>query len=288
MRVRAPAIVVTLSVLALPVAALGAPSKEQCVAAYQGAQVDMKQSNLGAAREKLAACLSPGCPSALHSDCADWLKEVDRRQPSVVLSFKDKAGAVASDVTVELDGKVVGKSDGKSVDVDPGERTFRFTPKGEAPVDVRLVVREGEKSQRVDGVSSLYVAPVEKPKGGLEPSRPEAPTVRERPVPWTVYALGGLGLVGAGGFAGFGLAGTSGKSDLEACKPSCLEDDVSSVRTKFLIADVSLVVSVVALGAATVLFLTRPEVARRSEADMTKTAKAPAVRWLGSGVRLEL
>ena len=53
MRVRAPAIVVTLSVLALPVAALGAPSKEQCVAAYQGAQVDMKQSNLGAAREKL-------------------------------------------------------------------------------------------------------------------------------------------------------------------------------------------------------------------------------------------
>lgn len=269
------------------------PTKEQCINAYQGAQVDMKQSALGAAREKLAVCLSDGCPRALQADCAGWLKEVDARRPSVVLSFKGRDGADLTHVTATIDGKPsVGRTDGRAFDLDPGEHTFVFQPPGEPPVTVKQVVREGEKSQRVSAVSALAAAPPPAAVGGEPRARP-AVTV-ERPVPWTVVALGGLALVGASTFVGFGVSGASGKSGLEACKPSCLEDDVSSVRTRFIVADVSLAVSVLALGGALTLYLTRPEISRpvlgRAAFERTAPAPAPAqwrAEWVGSGVRGE-
>jgi len=272
-----------LVLLAAPGLAMGAgPSKEQCVNAYQGAQVDMKASALSAAREKLALCLAESCPNALHSDCAEWLKEIDRRQPSVVLAFKGKDGSPVSTVSATLDGKpFAGKTDGRAVDVDPGEHTFVFAPPGEPTVEVRVVVREGEKSQKVDATSKLWVAPVTATQGPL--ASPPPATVRERPVPWPVYALGGLGLVGAGGFVGFGVAGMAGKSDLEACKPTCAEDDVSSVRTKYLVADVSLAVGVVALGVAAVIFLTRPEI-ELPKREARAASKPSGPRFFGNGV----
>ncbi len=277
------------------IVAAAAPSKEQCVNAYQGAQLDMKQSALASAREKLTLCLAESCPSALHADCADWLKEVERRQPSVVLSFKGKDGAAATSIPATLDGKpFLGKTDGRAVNVDPGEHTFVFSPAGEPSVEVRVVVREGEKSQRVEATSKLFVAPPKDTPGTLRPLPPATQTVR--PVPWSVIALGGIGLVGIGGFAGFGIAGTRGKADLELCKPACAEDDVASVRTRFVVADVSFAIGLVALGAATVLFLTRPEIEipKSSEARSNERLRTigrtsgPSVRWLGSGVRVEL
>lgn len=291
---RAKAIHVGLAALStalFPLAAVAGPSKEQCVNAYQGAQVDMKQSSLASAREKLALCLSESCPSALHSDCAEWLKEVDRRQPSVVLSFKSKDGTQASAISAKLDGKAfTGKTDGRAIEVDPGEHTFVFAPPGEPPVEVRVVVREGEKSQRVEATSKLFVMPPKETPGTVAPPPKARDTVVTRPLPWPVVALGAVGLVGVGGFVGFGLAGTSGKSDLELCKPLCSESDVSSVRTKFIVADVSLAVGVVAVGLATVLFLTRPEIEVPKKPELAKAstdsrrAHTASIRWLGSGV----
>lgn len=288
MRVKRLALVSSFAaVVALPgLAEAAGPSKEQCVAAYQGAQVDMKQSALSSARDKLALCLSESCPNALHADCAEWLKEVERRQPSVVLSFKGKDGGPSTAVPATIDGKpFAGKTDGRAFDVDPGEHTFVFSPPGEPTVEVRVVVREGEKSQKVDATSKLWIPPSASPTGSATGplATPPPATKRERPVPWPVYALGGLALVGAGGFVGFGLAGTAGKSDLETCKPTCAEDDVSSVRTKYLVADVSLAVGVVALGVAAVVFLTRPEIEVPARADRA-APPAAGPRFVGNGV----
>jgi hypothetical protein len=265
------------------------PSKEQCVNAYQGAQVDLKASALGSAREKIAICLASSCPHVLQTDCADWLKTIDARQPSVVLSFQGKDGSPVNGVTATVDGKpFTGKTDGRAVDVDPGEHVFSFSPPGEPKVDVRVIVREGEKSQKVDAVSKLYVAP----KALTTTPPPAAPAPRtERPVPWQVYALGGVGLAGVGSFAGFGISGTRGKADLDKCKPACAEDDVSSVRTRFIVADVSLAVSLVAVAAATIFFVTRPEVpvsADKGTAKVKPSTRTADVTWLGTGVRVEL
>jgi hypothetical protein len=53
-----------------------------------------------------------------------------------------------------------------------------------------------------------------------------------------------------------GVLGKSQRDDLrDSCAPSCPEDDVGSVRTKLILADVSLGVGVVSLGVATYLFI---------------------------------
>lgn len=235
-----------------------APTKAQCVAAYQGAQIDLKASALASAREKLGVCLSASCSKALHADCAEWLRDVERRQPSVVLSFKGKDGTMRAGVPATLDGRPLeGSTDGRSVEVDPGEHVFVLAPPGEPEVTVRTLVREGEKAQRVDAVSKLFAPPA---------VAPEPPRAASRPIPWTVYAAGGLSLVALGAAAGFGISGVSSRADLDACKPRCPVDDVSSVRTRFTVADVSLVVALLAAGATTVLYLTRPEEPSRTSA----------------------
>ncbi len=252
--------------------------------AYQDAQVDMKRSALKSAQSNLVTCLSETCPRSLHTDCAQWLKEVESRQPTVVLSYLGKDGQplVAAEVTV--DGKpFVDRLDGRSLQIDPGEHTFRFSVPPEAPVEVKIIVREGEKAQRVDATSKLY-SPSLAPREAERPPVRQAPlavTPTARPVPWTVFALTGLGAVAAAGFAGFALSGTSGKADLDVCRPFCDPGEVSSVRTRFVIADVSLIVSVLAFAGAATLYFTRPEV------PVPSGAPPRSLRWLGSAVRGE-
>ena len=64
-----------------------------------------------------------------------------------------------------------------------------------------------------------------------------------------------MGAAGLASFTYFALSGRSDHSDLERCKPDCTESDVNSVHTKYLIADISLGVSVAALGVAAYLLL---------------------------------
>jgi hypothetical protein len=64
------------------------------------------------------------------------------------------------------------------------------------------------------------------------------------------YVLGGVGIAAAASFGYFALSGHSGMSSLSDCKPFCATSDVQSVRTKYLIADISLGVSLVALASA--------------------------------------
>jgi hypothetical protein len=225
------------------------PDRDACVAAYQAAQVSMRRASLRSARAELQVCLSDSCAGALRSDCAQWLNEVEARLPGVVLVCEGPDGRGRADARVEVDGApFADRLEGKSLAIDPGEHTFRFELPGEAPLDVRFVVNEGDKLQRVVGRFPRAARP--------EPG-PVAPAPARRPVPWTVYALGGIGVVAAGGFTYAGIAGLSGKSDLESCKPECSSSSISAVHTKFVVADVLLGVSVVSLAAATYLYLTR-------------------------------
>ena len=245
-----------------------AQDREACVDAYEQGQVAMRRGKLTAARAELQRCLSDACPGMLRSDCAIWLKEVDGRVPSVLLSATTmSAGARRSltNVRVLVDGFVVKKQlDGSAVDVDPGGHTFRFEPEGGTPVELNVVVREGEKLQPVAVEVTLPTAPSpvaepvplpvrtidHAPRSGAADSAPV-------PVPSTVYALAAVGAAAAGGFVAFAVMGNSGHRDLEPCKPACASSDVNIVRTKYIVADVMLGLSLVALGAAAYIYFTR-------------------------------
>lgn len=249
-------------VLPIARAAHAAPDREACVAAYESAQVAMRRGRLNEARENLGVCLDEACAPVLRSDCAQWLKEVESRLPAIVLSCEGPDGRARTDVRVLADGREIADHlDGRAVAIDPGEHVFRFELPGEAPLEERFVVREGDKLQPL---AARFPRPLPRSAEAPTPETPgPEPRAQEtRPIPWTVFALGGVGVAAATGFIAMGLAGVAGKSDLdrEGCKPDCSSSDVSAVRTKFIAADVFLGISLISLGAATYLYLTRKSV----------------------------
>src|SRR5262249_28351238 len=161
------------------------------------------------------------------------------------------------------DGKVIAtKLDGKSIEVDPGLHTFRFTHEGAPPLEEKLLVREGERSRLV---SASWARPAANAPAAPPPAPGTAPFQRtlypqetsrvpgERPIPATVWIAGGAGLVFTGAFVVLGLNGNSKKSSLTtSCSPFCSDSDVSGVRTRYILADVSLGLGLVSFVTAAV------------------------------------
>lgn len=259
---RVSALLSCLVVLA-PSVANAAPSMRACVDAYESTQTAMRHGQLLRARDSLAVCLDGACAQALRRDCAEWLKDVEERTPSVVVECVS-SGVSVRDVRLTVDG-VVRESgiDGRAIELDPGRHVFSVEPRDAAPVVTEAIVREGEKRKLVR---------IELPSTRPEPPPPSTRTEQRRPVPWTVYAGAGVGAVAAAGFTVFAAWGTSGKSDLEACKPECSASSIDDVRTRFIVADVFLGVSLVALGAAAVLYLTRPTVSSPGKSAVARSA----------------
>ncbi|MDB4937215.1 MAG: hypothetical protein JWP87_4187 [Labilithrix sp.] len=246
----------------------GAPTKAECIDAYTSGQRSKQRGELAAARARLMVCSRDPCPTALQADCSEWLSEVQRLQPTVVIVAQDSEGHDRTDVRVIVDGAVVAERlDARAVEIDPGERTFRFELAGHAPVEQRILVREGQKAREISVklVVRSAAGPARAPAsaGGFGPPPPGEEAAPGPP--WTAYAFGGLALAGLGTFAGFGLAGVSQRSDLLAsCNDHCADDQKSSVDTKFLVADIALIVGAVAAVVATYVFIARPSSAPRS------------------------
>lgn len=237
--------------LALLLSAPAASGAEgpSCVAAVEDAQLARYQGKLGAARAGFVQCARSSCPEAIRTDCARWLGEVEVSLPSVVLDARWSDGSDAVGVTITVDGAPVAEgARGRALVLDPGEHTVVVTHPGAPSAAVTVVVHEGEKNRPVK-VSLLRSAP----------AAPVAPVRTTRPVPAASIALAGAALVGAGIGVGLWISGRSGLDDLRAsCGHRCNGDDVDGQRQKLLAGDVLLAASVVALGAATWIFLRRP------------------------------
>jgi hypothetical protein len=143
------ALVVVLSLVGLATRSASADPKQVCNDAYEQGQTLRDQHKLIKAREQLRLCAAPSCAPAIVKECTEWLKDIEPRIPSVVLTAKNGAGADVTDVKVTMDGApLAGSLDGLAVDVDPGPHTFVF--EGAAGrTEQKVLVAEGGKSQRV-------------------------------------------------------------------------------------------------------------------------------------------
>jgi hypothetical protein len=245
-------------------AALAAPTKEQCIGAYEQAQVSIKRGELSKGRDEVRVCLDSACPPKLQADCATWLSDIETKQPTIVVTYVDTKSVRRTDVEVFVDNVSVAKSlDGRAIAVNPGAHTVRIQPAGDAPMEEKYLAREGVKSDAVN-FSRAPLAVV----GGGGPA-PE-PT---RPIPATVWIAGGVGVVGIASFATFALLGKTAQNDLEACKGRCAEADVKSVKTKYAIADISLAVGAAGLITAGVLYFLRPTATADAAADAAPKAE---------------
>lgn len=245
-------------------------AKVICAEAYERAQEGRAAGELKAAREQLRVCSREVCPAFVVADCARWLHETELALPTLVFSAR-RGDRELTEVKVLSDGEPLLESlSGKEVEIDPGLHTLSFEIPGSPPIVKTVSVEAGQKNRLL----SIDFPVADEPKSRTvehietDPDKPpKAPKRRSLALPVT---LGGIGVLGLGGFATFGALGSAREADLsDSCSPRCTDTEISPIRAQYLIADVFLGVGVVAIGATTVVL-----VGRRQRDD---TARA---RWV--------
>lgn len=223
--------------------AASSPATQQaCLEAYDSGQRERQAGHLRAARDRFRTCADAGCPSVVRGDCTTWLAEAEGDLPTLAVSVRDANGQDVPGARVRLDGEPLASAiDGEPEEVDPGLHTLRCELDGHPPVERAIVVQRGEKNRAI--AVTLEQAPTAPTAPGE--ARPSA----DRMLP---YALGG---VGAAALVAFAYLGLSGRGDVatmrDTCAPRCAQDRVDAAHGKLVAADVSLVVALGSLGAAT-------------------------------------
>lgn len=250
-----------------------ADETSECVQAYEQAQVLQKASKLIEARAQMLTCAHVRCPEIVRNDCVQWLNALDAHLPSIVLGALGPDGHDAIAVQVWIDGrKVLDRLDGRALPMNPGPHRLRFVTAGAEPVDLEVLVREGEIRRPLT---------VRFPMAG-------APAGPSRPVPAASYVLWGLGVVGLASFAALGLKGRAELDHMsETCKPNCPKDDEDAAWRKLAAADISGAIGLVALAAGTWIYFARP-VKQTTGSTPSTTAVSlhglPGGAWFGARV----
>lgn len=235
-----------------------ATNKAECAAASERGQKLRDDGKYIDARASFVTCASEACPAMIRQDCGEWLGQIDKTMPSIVVVTRDADGHDV-DATVTLDATKL-NLDGRPIVVDPGVRTMRATLPNGAVIDERVTVRAGEQNRQI-----VLQAPAAKKTEGVVAKV----TDDKQPVPADSVAsksyvptivLGSIGVVSMASFAAFGL---SGKGDLDnlrsTCAPYCAQADLDAAKLKLTIADISLAVGIVSLAAAVVfIFVPKP------------------------------
>jgi hypothetical protein len=238
----------------------GAQTVAECSAAYESAQRLRREGRLVSAREQMILCSQQACPAPLRRECTDWMEPTLRAIPSFSVRVLGRDGCDVPNATIEIDGgPAPPASAGRAIEVDPGVHDLRVSIAGEAPIEQKVVLAQGQKDRPI--VVRLAPPNVECKAPSASPSTTKPsppPRLETRPVPVLTYALGGTAIAAFAVSTAFGISAFGQKSDLDACSPRCPHDDADAMRRDFAIADVSLAVGVVALAAAAVVYFTRP------------------------------
>jgi hypothetical protein len=259
------------------------PSKAECLTASAEWANLLQAHKLRAARAQLLVCAAESCPTDIREECFRHIPEVTAAIPTIVFSVKDASGNDATEVTVSMDEQPLLTSlDGTAVPIDPGLHTFRFEMAGQAPVEKRLVLQEGETGRRQQ-IEFGSGAPIKQVAAAAPPSTTVLPPKTEpaisHPVqvvaglasdtggssgPWKTvgWVLGGAGVVGLGLGTAFGISALEDKN-ANCTGNACNTGTSGGIRSRALVSDVGWIAGGVLLasGAGFVLFAPsgRPE-----------------------------
>lgn len=223
----------------------------QCVEAHQSAQELKLQNKFVEARQFLKTCSAVACPGVIIKDCGAWMTDLEQVTPSMVFQV-NLDGTDASQATVQVDGVLV-EDRLNALQVNPGQHTIVATVPGLDPITQTVSLPAG---QRMRLVSFDFKSKSSEPAPAPLPTQ-----VVSRPTPVAVYPLLGLGVAGLASFGVFTGLGMGEQNKLEeGCSPNCTDDDLSKMKTMYLIGDISAGVGAAALITAGIVYLARPEV----------------------------
>jgi len=279
---------------ALVTSSASADVKAACLDASSKAQTLRDAHKLVEAREQLRVCAAALCPSVVQSDCANWLADVEKALPSVVLVAKNGAGSDLADVTVSVDGQLLAsKLDGQALPINAGPHTFHFERGDGSTLDRQVIIREGEKNQEVAAVlgAAAPVSPAPPPaatsapdSSGLHPVEQQGSSSPLRTAGWV---LGAAGVVGLGVGAVFGAVAMGEKSSADCnANNQCQPGPLSSARSAALGSDVGFIAGGVLLAAGAALVLLTPSANSANEKSTASLKVAPMVGTTGGGVVL--
>jgi len=256
--------------------------EQQCVQAHEQAQVLRLDGNLMQSRSTLKECSLEVCPAVVQRDCVRWLDEVSSQIPTVVFEAITEAGAAQRVLVKQGEQLLTSELDGRPLEMNPGYYEFRFELAGQAPKLVSVLLKQGEKNRLVSVDFRLMPgSPTVGASAPLPPIAPPAPPVmvQSRPIPTSVYVLGGVALVSAGAATILGI-NTRAKEDraYDECAPQCPDERIDSIERWALATDVSIGVAVVSAVTATILYVRRPEVTERAQPDSASRV-LPVVGW---------
>ncbi len=239
-----------LLLLSAPALAFAPADAEGCATAYAKGQEDRLAGRLFTARSAFLRCAAESCPKATANDCQRWASEVEADLPTVRIHVRDVHGAEIARPSVSADGVPIPRTDlARPVILEAGPHLLRVEASGFRARAVETALRPTDRELPVDVVLRSLIEP--------EPTKPDA-SAHSRPVPPLAVAFAGVGVLALGSSLYFGLRAHAQYEDLKAsCAPNCSESEASSVHHKALAADLSLLVSAAAFGAATWLYLNR-------------------------------
>lgn len=237
-------------------------SVKECVDAHGNGQIRRDDSDFVGAAELFQRCVDPSCPKPIRKECAEFLAELEHNTPTVVLGARDATGSDLPDVAVNLDGKpLLERLTGLATPVNPGQHVFTFRRASGEETKVTILVLEGAKGREV--VATF--APAHEAKSTAPPTE-KAPGSAGSGRKTIAYVLAGGALVALGSFAYFAASGSSKERELrDTCAPSCSQADADAVGTKYLIADVSLVLAAGLLGGSAYFYFTAPSEPKTGE-----------------------
>ena len=241
-------LVTTGAVLLMP--GLARADVAECVAAHSRGQSERNAGRLQSAKTDFVACAKPGCPAAIQTECVALLAELEAYIATVVFAAVDENGNDVTDVVVKVDDQqVLDKLTGLSTTLDPGSHAVTYVWPDGFEQKQTVVVAQGEKNRRVE-------LRREKKVDAPPPPPPPPKTVpSSKGAPVAAYVLGGVGVLALGSFVTFAVLGKSAQSEMDDCKPYCAQSQADKMRMHYLVADISLGVSLVSLGASGYLFV---------------------------------
>jgi hypothetical protein len=247
-----------------------------CLSAPVEGQKMRKAEKLLDARERFLACAQKGCPAEVVDDCARWASEVEAALPSIVVAARDASGRDVTDARASVDGRPFAPLGERPVRLDPGTHTVLVSSADGKEIRREFSLHEGEKGREIVAVFGVPLdatgAPLVAPPLTVAPSRP---------VPLVVWVVGGVAAASAVTFVTAGALGLGSRAsnhcDL-ACTPSAYDD----VETKYHVADVSLGISLAALGVTAWLYFTRPPAATQAASIELRPLGAGVIGWGGS------
>lgn len=261
---RRPALVATLCAAGLLAFAESVTAQPlQCIEQHSQAQDLRLAGKLLESKRLLTECTrDESCPSEVVRECALLLDQLRNDTPSLVFAAIDREGRDTTAVKVYLgDQLVVNELGLEGIEFDPGHYTLRFEAADGVSKEVALIVRVGERNRKV-------LIDFRPPPPPMIDAPPPPPVQEKGGIPVASLILGSASILAFGSFGYFAVDGKQKENELlDTCassrgNPGCSRDEVDSMRTSYLVADVSLGVGVASLGAAVALWLTSGRGAR--------------------------